>query len=267
MLLDHLLARHSPLRIGHMGAGGLAPGNSLASIAMALDIGVDLVELDVWQTADEHLVLGHFPWVRPNALTATGRFARPRGWLRTARTLHAWPRIPSSTLAELHRLPAPPPTLAEALDLLRGRALPYLDLRVTGGADRLCKLLRDGAPDGALLGSGPQRSFLPELALMPELVATSGFGVPFFGRALSPASVSALTRSAIRNARRKGATGLSVEYHLVQPALLDLCGKKASLYSPGPSTTWRPCAGLLPSVWQVSPAIAQTTSAMPCVHD
>jgi glycerophosphoryl diester phosphodiesterase len=208
-----------------MGAGGLAPGNSLASIELALRIGVDLVELDVWQTADGHLVLGHLPWIRPYEHTPTGRLARPRGWLHAARTLHTWPRIPSSTLVELRRLPSPPPTLAESLDLLRGRAIPYLDLRVTGVADQLCALLREGAPDGALLGSGPQRS-LPEQALMPELVATSGFGVPFFGRALSAKSVAALTRTAIHNARRKGATGLSVEYHLVQPALLDLCAQE-----------------------------------------
>ena len=55
-------------------------------------------------------------------------------------------------------------TLAEALDLMRGRAVPYLDLRSGGIADQLCRLLRQSAPDGAYLSAGPYRSFAPERA-------------------------------------------------------------------------------------------------------
>src|SRR5581483_4301444 len=77
--------------------------------------------------------------------------------------------------------------------------------------------------DGALLGSGPQRSFLPELALLPELMATSGLAVPLFGRALSPEALARLARRAMRQARRQGATGLSVEYHLLRPPFVDTC--------------------------------------------
>ncbi|MGH2344210.1 MAG: glycerophosphodiester phosphodiesterase, partial [Chloroflexota bacterium] len=62
-MIEALDGRRRPLRIGHMGAGGLAPGNSMAGIEAALRIGVDLIELDVWRTLDDHLVLAHFPWV------------------------------------------------------------------------------------------------------------------------------------------------------------------------------------------------------------
>jgi glycerophosphoryl diester phosphodiesterase len=40
------------LRIGHRGAAALAPANSLAAIEAAIDLGVDLVEIDVLRDGD-----------------------------------------------------------------------------------------------------------------------------------------------------------------------------------------------------------------------
>lgn len=47
------------LRIGHRGAASLAPENTLASIDAALEVGVDLVELDVRLRLDGTPVLAH----------------------------------------------------------------------------------------------------------------------------------------------------------------------------------------------------------------
>jgi glycerophosphoryl diester phosphodiesterase len=47
-----------PLRIGHRGAGALAPENSLEAIALAVELGCDLVEFDVHLVGDE-LVVAH----------------------------------------------------------------------------------------------------------------------------------------------------------------------------------------------------------------
>ena len=225
--LDALLGPARPLRIGHMGAGGLAPGNSLASIEAAFRHGVDLVELDVWRTADGALVLAHFNWLPPDP-RPSGQ-STVRDWARALRTWRAWPRVTRLTLQELRRLPIPPPTLAEALDLMRGRALPYLDLRSDGMAAELCVALRAGAPDGALLGAGPQRSFRAEHALMPELPATSGIAVPLLGGALSPSLQARLATASIARARRVGATGLSIEYHLAKPTFMAAC-RRAGLF-------------------------------------
>jgi glycerophosphoryl diester phosphodiesterase len=55
-----LLRDGSPvLRVGHRGAAALAPANTLRSIEAALEVGVDMVELDVLGFADGRLVLGH----------------------------------------------------------------------------------------------------------------------------------------------------------------------------------------------------------------
>lgn len=45
--------------IGHRGAKGLAPENTLASFAKAIECGVDMIETDVQQTSDGVLVLFH----------------------------------------------------------------------------------------------------------------------------------------------------------------------------------------------------------------
>lgn len=47
--------------IGHRGAKGLAPENTLASFAKALECGVDAVELDVHLTSDGILAVAHDP--------------------------------------------------------------------------------------------------------------------------------------------------------------------------------------------------------------
>ena len=52
--------RHGrPLRIGHRGAPALAPENTLRSFRAALEVGVDLVELDVLALHDGTLVVAH----------------------------------------------------------------------------------------------------------------------------------------------------------------------------------------------------------------
>ena len=52
-----------PLRIAHRGASGrgLAPENTLAAFEKALDIGVDMLEIDVRVTGDGQLIVLHDP--------------------------------------------------------------------------------------------------------------------------------------------------------------------------------------------------------------
>jgi glycerophosphoryl diester phosphodiesterase len=47
------------LVLGHKGADGLAPGNTLYTFALALEQGVDMLELDVWLSKDGHVVVIH----------------------------------------------------------------------------------------------------------------------------------------------------------------------------------------------------------------
>jgi glycerophosphoryl diester phosphodiesterase len=55
------------LRIGHRGAGALAPENSLEAIALAVELGCDLVEFDVHEV-DGVLIVAHDPPVAADGL-------------------------------------------------------------------------------------------------------------------------------------------------------------------------------------------------------
>mgnify|MGYP001043022350 FL=1 len=103
------------LKIGHGGASGHAPANSLASLRTALDMGVDMVEFDVRPCRDA-LVLVHDE--RLNIPNAPERL------------------VSQCSLAELRALALNPEfriaTLPEALDLLMGRALINIDLKAAG---------------------------------------------------------------------------------------------------------------------------------------
>ena len=54
------------LVVGHRGARGLYPENTVAGFAGALALGVDALELDVGLTADGVVVMSHDPALNPN---------------------------------------------------------------------------------------------------------------------------------------------------------------------------------------------------------
>ena len=64
------------LIIGHRGARGLFPENTLAGFTGALALGVDALELDVGMTADGVVVVSHDPALNPDhTRDAGGRLA------------------------------------------------------------------------------------------------------------------------------------------------------------------------------------------------
>ncbi|MCX6784918.1 MAG: glycerophosphodiester phosphodiesterase family protein [Candidatus Komeilibacteria bacterium] len=57
-------------KIGHRGACGYEPENTLASFAKALELGADMVEGDVWLTKDQEVIFMHDATINR---TTTGR--------------------------------------------------------------------------------------------------------------------------------------------------------------------------------------------------
>lgn len=131
-------------RIGHSGASGHAPANTLKSLALALEIGVDMVEFDV-RACRDGLVLIHDATLEHVPSPYGARVVR------------------ECTVAELQALPLEGgeriPTLAEALELLRGAAsahqVPFnLDLKEAGCEAHVIETLRElGALEQALISS------------------------------------------------------------------------------------------------------------------
>ena len=59
------------LVVGHRGAAGLAPENTLAGFSRVCGIGVDAIELDVMLTKDNHLVVHHDYALKPEIARTT----------------------------------------------------------------------------------------------------------------------------------------------------------------------------------------------------
>ncbi|HEU5157247.1 MAG TPA: glycerophosphodiester phosphodiesterase family protein [Streptosporangiaceae bacterium] len=126
--------------LGHRGARGLRPENTLPGFAHALEIGVDAVELDVGLTADGVVVCNHDQALSPVNCRDTGP-ATPGDplfpyvgralrelTLAQIKTIDAGARHRADALAAtLVPMPGtPPPTLAEAAALFADYADPRL---------------------------------------------------------------------------------------------------------------------------------------------
>jgi len=144
-----------PIRSGHRGAAGLSPANTLASYQLAVELGCDLVEMDVQQLASGELVLFH-----DDAIAVDG--ARR---LVNALDLDQLRSALAETGRELTRLDA-------ALDLLRHRAVPLLDLKGIGFERELGEAVSAAEIDRSIVCGGPLSSLLATRAANPA-IATS----------------------------------------------------------------------------------------------
>ncbi len=80
--------------VGHRGAAGLKPENTLSGFAKALELGVDAIELDVLMTADNQLVVRHDYALKPEIARGSNG-----SWLSS----HAMKPINDMTLKQLQR--------------------------------------------------------------------------------------------------------------------------------------------------------------------
>ena len=127
-------AAAKPVRVvGHRGAAGLAPENTLAAFARALDTGVDGIEMDVHLSADGQLVVHHDFRISPDiARGADGSWLKGEGPIIRQLTLAEIKafdvgrlnpasryavRYPEQTPSDGERIP----TLSEVLALLQKR--------------------------------------------------------------------------------------------------------------------------------------------------
>ena len=107
---------------GHRGAMGYAPENTFASFALAVEQGVDAIELDVHLTADDEVVVIHDNHLER---TTTGNGLVRERTLAEIGALDAGSRFDARFAGE--RVP----TLAEVLEWARDRCV--LDVEVKGG--------------------------------------------------------------------------------------------------------------------------------------
>lgn len=149
------------LRIGHRGAAGHAPENTLAAIAKGIALGVDFVEIDVRRTVDGMLVALHDETVNR---TTNGRGRVDRLLLQDVKTFN--------TGNGEHI-----PTLEEVLKVASGRAGLMLELKVKGLAEQTVEAVREaGFKDPVIYASFLHDELTHVRAVDPEASLMVLFG-------------------------------------------------------------------------------------------
>ena len=117
------------LKIGHRGAAGEAPENTLASFGFAIKQGINAVELDIRETKDKHLVVFH----DENLKRLTGKEGAIKDYnlneLKTFKILNGNESIP---------------TLDEALDFLDNKVSKILiEIKEEGTEKGIIKIVKE----------------------------------------------------------------------------------------------------------------------------
>jgi glycerophosphoryl diester phosphodiesterase len=150
------------LRIGHRGAAGHAPENTLAAIQKGIALGIDLVEIDVRRTADGVLVVLHDETVN--------------------RTTDGKGRVDRLSLEDVKKFNAGSgeqiPTLEEVLKMIAGRAGLMLELKVKGVARQAVETVREAGFNAPFIYA----SFLHDELIHVRAVEPDASLMALFGR-------------------------------------------------------------------------------------
>jgi len=155
------------LIIAHRGASAYEPENTLRSVRRALELGADMVEVDVHVSRDGHIVVVHDATVD--------------------RTTDGKGCVKDMTLKELKRLDAglgeQIPALEEVIELVRGRAQLVIEIKVPGIEERVLQTIEERALENEALITS---FYHPVVKRVKELSPYVRTGVIVASRPLKP---------------------------------------------------------------------------------
>ncbi len=167
-----------PLVIGHRGARGHAPENTLAAFRLGAEMGADLVECDVHLSRDGQLVVIHDDTLER---TTSGKGLVRETDLATLKSLDAGQGEPVPALDDLLALAAGHPPLGVVVEIKNGPTFyPDIDVAVAGA------LRRHGLVDRAIVISFDHLVIRAIKERLPE-VAT---GILYHARLADPAQAA-----------------------------------------------------------------------------
>jgi glycerophosphoryl diester phosphodiesterase len=155
-----LLNAARPLVIGHRGFSTFAPENTLPAFSLALEAGVDLVELDYRQSSDGQLVVFHDPDL-DRTTDARLRWGGKHIKLE-ARTAWEIRNLDAGSWFDPKYSGTRVPLLSEALDLIQPRAIALLE-RKAGDVESTINLLESKQLIGRVVVQSFDWSFLRAL--------------------------------------------------------------------------------------------------------
>lgn len=176
--------------IGHRGAAGLVLENTLASFRHAIDIGVDMIELDVHITRDKQFVVCHDPDL--------------------SRVSHSDAVIRDLTYEELRDIKLfngePVPLLSDVLALTHKANIPTIvELKIDEELEQFCNLIDSFPGHNLVIASGLHHGLIKIRELRPHY-------------RIFPVEDPWAT-SIIQRAKDMGATGIDLAYQSLTPYL------------------------------------------------
>jgi glycerophosphoryl diester phosphodiesterase len=144
-----LVQSNRVLVVAHRGASVAAPENTLPAFEKALNIGVDVVELDYFHTSDGVPVVFHDKDLKrtTNALAVLGNDAQPIGRI----TLEQSQKLDAGAWFGPKFRGARIPTLEESLDLIQPRAMTMIERKDGDAATCVALLKRKGLLDRVIV--------------------------------------------------------------------------------------------------------------------
>jgi glycerophosphoryl diester phosphodiesterase len=167
--------------VGHRGAKGIAPENTLASFQAALDAGVDMIELDVHLSQDGELVVLHDPRLER---TTDGSGLVGEFTLAELKQLDAAAQFEGDAATGVQRIP----TLQEVYDLVGGQVEINVEIktaedgsRYPGIEDKVLELVRrNGAEAYTVVSSFDCPTVQEVQAQEPELACYAIVSTEYF---------------------------------------------------------------------------------------
>lgn len=159
------------LRIGHRGAAGHAPENTIAAIRSGVSLGVDFVELDVRRSRDGRLVVMHDKLV-DRTTDGTGPVSEM-----------TWEELQSLDAGHGERVPCVEGALAAA----NGRAGAILEAKIPGIGPAIHRVVRASAFSGPVIYASFLHTEILEIRKIDPLARTIALmeHVPVAGAALA----------------------------------------------------------------------------------
>ena len=224
------------LIIAHRGASGYAPENTLASFAKGVEMGADMVELDVHLTKDDSVVVMHDYNVQ--------------------RTTNGKGDIEAMTFPELRQLDAGSwynsayqnekvPTLSEVLKLVNGRAKVLIELKWPAKGlyknlvEKVAAVVRDCGAESWVILQSFETAYLKDISrLEPHLKQEQ---LVFGKSALLPVYFDRSIRLG-QFVPQKEAGSVNIFYMYITPSLLEKMhklDKKVYAFTPGKESDFR----------------------------
>ncbi|MEM2339697.1 MAG: glycerophosphodiester phosphodiesterase family protein [Nitrososphaerales archaeon] len=180
------------LIIAHRGASAYEPENTLRAIKRAMDLGADMVEIDVRATKDNHIIVMHDETV--------DRTTNGKGYVK------------DMTLKELKMLNAglgeSIPTLQEVIQFIKGRAKLVIEIKVLGIEKKVLEIINQNEMiDKVLITS----FYHPILKSIKEINPKVQTGAIISSRPIKPAQLALDAK----------ANALLPRYIYVDPEMID----------------------------------------------